>query len=162
MLYLLDANVLIDANRDYYAIDRVPQFWDWLIEKSELGSVGIIHEIAVELKSVEDDISRWLKDKGLGGKVISQISPDPTIVQDVLDNGYGHDLTSVELQQIGNDPFLISCALADPTNRCVVTVEKSSTSKKRGKRKVPDACRDNGVRAIHSFDFFRELDFRIL
>ncbi len=32
MLYLLDANVLIDADRDYYPIDRVPEFWDWILE----------------------------------------------------------------------------------------------------------------------------------
>jgi hypothetical protein len=27
MLYLLDANALIDAHRDYYRIGRVPEFW---------------------------------------------------------------------------------------------------------------------------------------
>ncbi|MCY4508918.1 MAG: DUF4411 family protein [Acidobacteria bacterium] len=32
MLYLLDANVLIDAHRDYYPLGRVPEFWDWLID----------------------------------------------------------------------------------------------------------------------------------
>ena len=32
VLYLLDANVLIDANRDYYPVARVPEFWDWLLE----------------------------------------------------------------------------------------------------------------------------------
>ena len=31
MLYLLDANVFIDANRDYYPLDRFPEFWDWLV-----------------------------------------------------------------------------------------------------------------------------------
>ena len=37
MLYLLDSNVLIDANRDYYPIERVPEFWDWLVAMGELG-----------------------------------------------------------------------------------------------------------------------------
>ena len=39
MLYLLDANVLIDANRDYYPLDRVPEFWDWLVHVGKSGSV---------------------------------------------------------------------------------------------------------------------------
>lgn len=30
MLCLLDANVLIGAHNDYYPIDRMPQFWEWL------------------------------------------------------------------------------------------------------------------------------------
>ena len=34
MLYLLDANVLIDANRDYYPISRIPEFWDWLVDRA--------------------------------------------------------------------------------------------------------------------------------
>ena len=49
MLYLLDANVLIDANRDYYPIERVPEFWDWLIEKGELGHVKVPVEIYEEI-----------------------------------------------------------------------------------------------------------------
>ena len=41
VLYLLDANVLIDANRDYYPIARVPEFWDWLLEMGRLGRIRI-------------------------------------------------------------------------------------------------------------------------
>ena len=37
VLYVLDANVFIDANRDYYPIERVPEFWDWLAEMADLG-----------------------------------------------------------------------------------------------------------------------------
>jgi len=36
VLYLLDACVLIDANRDYYPIARVPEFWEWLLEMGRL------------------------------------------------------------------------------------------------------------------------------
>ena len=34
MLYLIDANVLIRAHEDYYALDRVPQFWEWLEQQA--------------------------------------------------------------------------------------------------------------------------------
>ncbi len=39
MLYLLDANTLIDAKRDYYPIERIPEFWDWLIHQGEQDKV---------------------------------------------------------------------------------------------------------------------------
>lgn len=45
MLYLLDANVLIDANRDYYQMSRVPEFWDWLVEMGTHGLVKIPLEV---------------------------------------------------------------------------------------------------------------------
>jgi len=38
-LYLLDANVLIRAHEDYYPIDRIPQFWIWLLQKAESGAI---------------------------------------------------------------------------------------------------------------------------
>lgn len=49
MLYLLDANVLIDANRDYYPIERVPEFWDWLAAIGEQGQAKIPLEIYAEV-----------------------------------------------------------------------------------------------------------------
>ena len=49
MLYLLDANVLIDANRDYYPIERIPEFWEWLLSLSTSGQVKIPQETFEEI-----------------------------------------------------------------------------------------------------------------
>lgn len=45
MRYLLDANVLITADRDYYSVDRVPEFWEWLIHHADNGVLEIPNEI---------------------------------------------------------------------------------------------------------------------
>ncbi|GGZ45395.1 DUF4411 family protein [Asticcacaulis endophyticus] len=37
MIYLLDANVLMTAHDNYYPLDTVPQFWDWLIATGREG-----------------------------------------------------------------------------------------------------------------------------
>ena len=57
MLYLLDANVLIDANRDYYPIDRVPEFWEWLEYQGESGIVKVPLEVYEELKEGRDALA---------------------------------------------------------------------------------------------------------
>ncbi len=49
VLYLLDANVLIDANRDYYPIARIPEFWDWLLEIGRLDRIKVPQEIYEEI-----------------------------------------------------------------------------------------------------------------
>lgn len=49
MLYLLDANVLIDANRDYYPVGRVPEFWEWLVEMGSLGRIRVPQELFEEV-----------------------------------------------------------------------------------------------------------------
>ena len=45
MLYLIDANVIIDAKDRYYQIDRVPEYWQWLIHRARSGSLKIPFEI---------------------------------------------------------------------------------------------------------------------
>ena len=63
MLYLLDANVLIDANRDYDPRGRVPEFWEWLVDGASRQQVKIPLEMYEEILAGKDDnLTRWLKD----------------------------------------------------------------------------------------------------
>ena len=50
MLHLLDANILITANSQYYAIDQVPEFWGWLQSQGAAGHVKIPLEVMEEIK----------------------------------------------------------------------------------------------------------------
>lgn len=65
MIYLLDASVLITANRQYYAIDRVPEFWGWLVYMGEMGNVKIPKEIYEEFKDGKDALSIWAREDEL-------------------------------------------------------------------------------------------------
>ena len=62
MVDLLDANVLIDANRDYYPMDRVPEFWDWLAAMGQRGLVKVPQEVYEKVTQANDALSRWLKE----------------------------------------------------------------------------------------------------
>ena len=67
MLYLLDANVLIDADRDYYPIHRVPQFWEWIFDKARKDRMRVCREVLSEItlpriKGKKDDrLTDWAK-----------------------------------------------------------------------------------------------------
>lgn len=37
MVYLLDANALISAHNGWFALNRVPEFWLWLLHHAEAG-----------------------------------------------------------------------------------------------------------------------------
>ena len=59
MVYLLAANVLIDTNRNYYPISRVPEFWDWLVDRAFKQQTKIPLEMHEEiLKGNEDHLTR--------------------------------------------------------------------------------------------------------
>ena len=88
---------------------------------------------------------------------------DPNVVQQVLLNGYqsnDHLFDETDIQKIGRDVFLIACAM-NHSSRIIVTRETSASSKKRGNRKVPDACNDCGVGWTSDYELYRLLDFRL-
>ncbi|OYQ36520.1 DNA-binding protein [Niveispirillum lacus] len=158
MLYLLDANVLIRAHEDYYPIDRVPQFWDWLLKVADAGHVKMPFEIHDEIAISNGPLKDWICEAEAKKKLIldEQVSKD--LLHKVLSIGYAPDLTDSELEMVGRDPFLISYALVT-ADRVVVTKEVSKPSKQRANRKVPDVCNSVGAAWMKDFEFFRAMNF---
>jgi len=157
LLYLLDANVLIDANRDYYPISRVPEYWSWLVYCGEREQIKVPREICEDIFKVTDALSDWLMDN------MQSMILDESVQQDLLNrvtnDGYATDLTDEEMTTMGSDPFLIAYALASPERRFVVTTEASRPTRTRANRHVPDVCRDVGVSCYTPFALLRRLDF---
>ena len=164
-MHLIDANVLITAHNQYYAIDSVPQFWAWLRERGEAGEIKMPAEIFEEIKDggtdeEADALFAWISEEQNKSALLLLEEPDPTIVQHVIENGYGPDLTDDELEEIGRDPFLVAYALADAANRIVVTTEVSRPSAQRQNRKVPDVCASFGVACYNTFAMTKKLGFK--
>jgi hypothetical protein len=163
-LYLLDANVLITANRDYYSMQMVPVFWEWLLHMAECGRVKMPIETLEEVrdgggKAKKDALVTWLNRPDVYEKLVLQEDAVPEIVASVIANGYAHDLDETELEEVGRDPFLIAYAAVDRDNRVVVSIEASAPAKKRANRRVPDVCKDNGVSVCNTFTMLRDLGF---
>jgi hypothetical protein len=162
MLYLLDANVLITANSQYYPIDQVPEFWGWMHYQPESGNVKIPLEVMEEIKAGRKDgdlLLEWILQDAVYDALLFQEAVDAALVQRILATGYAPDLTDVEVEKIGRDPFLIAYALAHPADRCVITNEVSKPSTQRQHRKIPDVCRAFDVRCFGPFVLNRNLGF---
>ena len=163
MLHLLDANVPIDANRDYYPISRIPEFWSWLVYMGEQGRAKVPQEVYDKVTDTNDDLANWLKDNKDAMLLAEDV--DPQLLNLVISDGYADDLTDDEIEQLNEDPFLIAYALADIGFRCVVTTEQARPSRQRANRHIPDVCDDLGVRCLHIFrrrnipGLIDELDF---
>ncbi len=164
MLYLLDANVLIDANRDYYPIRRIPEFWEWLAYFGEQGQVKIPQEVYEKVTEADDRLAEWLKENR--DMMLLSEDVDASLVDLVIRQGYADNLTDDEIEQLNEDPFMVAYALGDIGQRCVVTTEQSRPSRQRANRHIPDVCDDFGVRCLHIFrrrhtpGLIDELDFR--
>lgn len=159
-LYLLDADVLIRAHEDYYPIDRIPQFWTWLHNQSRGGSVKMPQQIYNEIAQSSGMLGDWLRVADHRAALVLSEPTNAAHVRRVIEHGYAPDLNDIELEKLGQDPFLVAAALGG-TDRVVVTREVSRPSKQRANRKVPDVCAFFSVPVINDFALYRALDFRI-
>lgn len=157
MLYLLDASTLINAQRNWYALNRVPEFWEWILHHAEAGTVKLPPEIYAEVENGNDGLAAWMKEADHKRALRLTEDADLTKVQTVLAK-YGDDPSEADLIKIGQDPFLIASAL-DHADRYVVTAEVSKPGKQGANRKVPNVCDDCGVAWLSPVDFINELDF---
>ena len=165
MLYLLDANTLINAKNSYYPIERVPEFWNWLVHQGQLSNIKIPIEIFEEFKDTKpkdgekDELAVWAELSEVKDALLFDEEAEPDLVSRITYGGYSPNPTDDELMKMGRDPFLISYALKDSENRCVVTSEVSKPKRVGANRHIPDVCNTFGIRCINSFQLIHELDF---
>lgn len=159
MLYLVDANVLITADSQYYPLDRVPEFWDWLLHMASQGTVKMPTEMIEEIKAGDDVLAEWVSDREHLEALRLAEDVDVGLLQRVIAEGYAPDLDDTEIGRLGQDPFLISYALKDVSARRVVTTEVSKPTRQRANRHIPDVCSGFRVGWLNSFELVRILNF---
>jgi len=165
LLYLLDANTLIDAKRDYYPIDRVPEFWSWLVFQGQQEKIKIPIEVYEEFSDTKDKdgkmdtLASWADETEVKDALLFEEEAEQDLVAQITYGGYVAHPTDDELKKIGRDPFLLSYALSDKKNRCIVTTETSKPSRHGANRHIPDVCKDFGILCINNFQMIKEINF---
>lgn len=163
MIYLFDANTFIQAKNEYYPLEHIPQFWEWMVEQGEAGLIKIPFEIFDEISVFEDDLSDWIKDKDVKSALLLDEAVDPIMLQAVMETGYESNdpaFTETDVEKIGRDAFLVAYAAVD-AERVVVTKEVSRPGKQRGNRKIPNVCDDMGIAWTRDFEVYRALGFSL-
>ena len=158
MIYLLDADVLIRAHEDHYPIDRVPQFWEWIENRSIAGTIKIPFEIHDEIATSKGLLHDWVCDPMRQPHLILDEEIDQNRLQQVFVEGYQINFSDAEVEKTGRDPFLITYALGKD-DRTVVTRETSKPSRTGANQHIPDVCRKLNIPCINDFKLYRELNF---
>ncbi len=163
MIYLFDANTLIQAKNEYYPLDDIPQFWDWLVNMGENESIKVTEDIFDEITSYSDELCDWIKEDHVRSALLLSEPVDPVHVNYVMEHGYQSNdplFTETDIEKIGRDAFLVASARADD-QRVIVTKEVSKPSKVRGNRHLPDVCNEVGVKWTRDFEVYRALGFSL-
>lgn len=158
MLYLLDADVLIRADRYFYPFKRFPVFWHWLAHMGSVGRIKIPRDQYEEITNGKGQLTDWLKQPEIKKALLFNEEVGADLVNTVTLSGYG-ELDENGVEKVGRDPFLISHGFLEKANRTVVTLEVSAPSKKGANRKIPDVCNGLGVSCCDLFQLVDALDF---
>jgi len=148
MSYSLDTSGYLDAWIRHYPIDVFPTVWQRLEDAVRDRLIVASEEVVRELEKKDDDACNWMKahpqmiipfSQEIEAEVINLMKRFPRLV----DSKKGRS---------GGDPFVIAIAIVG--GHSVITGEHA-TGKLEAPR-IPDVCKELGIRCIGMLDFFRE------
>lgn len=159
-VFLLDANVFMEASRRYYAFDLAPKFWNSLVVHAGEKRIESIDRIKLELDRGKDNLATWAN-----GHFHSAFASTDDV--DVVES-YRKIMVWVGVHKqfsdsakadfaTGADGWLVAYAKAK--GRIVVTHEVLSPDAKR-RVPIPNICQEFKVTFIDTFEMLRRLGVR--
>ena len=159
--YLLDANVFIQAARQYYAFDLVPTFWEILVDLARSGRIRSIDRVRDELLRGKDDLADWVgehfSDAFASTNDEEVIQGYREIIAWVMDQDQYLEAPKNQFAD-GADGWLVAYALSK--GYTLVTHEVLNLAAK-SKLPSPNVCRAFGVEFLNVFEMLRELRIRL-
>lgn len=161
-MFIVDANVLIDAKNRYYGFDIAPGFWEWLENSHADELVCSIAAVRDELLAGDDELSGWAQANGnffrpLDAAATGQFQP---LTSWAHSQGF---LPAALAAFAGNAADYQLVAYASAHGHTLVTLEQSNLAR-RNRVMIPDACAAMGVSSIGTFEMMRrtgaKLDLR--
>jgi len=159
-MYVLDANVFIEAARRYYAFDLAPLFWESLVHHAANGRVKSIDRVRQELARGKDELAQWATEQFSDAFA-------STDEQDVIDS-YTQVMGWVQAQNQFSDAAKADfanaadgwlVAYARSKGHIVVTHELPSPDARR-KVPIPNVCGAFAVNYHDTFEMLRQLGVR--
>ena len=156
-VFLLDANVFIEAQNRYYAQDIVPAFWDWMdsVVGKEFGTVGPVRD---ELLVKDDPLGDWMRLRKDADWILGVDDEDTqqafAKIAYELDRSAQYRRPAIEKFLSGADPWLI--AKASVVGATIVTHEVLSPDAK-ARVPIPNLCTTRNVACTNTFETLRQL-----
>jgi len=159
-MFVVDANVLIEAKNRYYAFDIAPGFWTWLERAHALDLVCSIDAVRDELLAGDDELATWAEQHRRFFSPLDQRSVDQFSALTAWVNSRDY-VPSARSAFTGSDADYLLVAFAGAHGHVVVTHEQPSPEGRK-RVKIPDACAAMGVSTIDTFGMLRGTEARLV
>ena len=160
-MYILDADVFIEAASTYYAFDIAPKFWEILINLADDNQITSIDFVQTELLRGNDELATWIEeefDSAFASTDDTDVSVHyAEIMNWVNDEDQYFDYAKADFAR-GADGWIIAYAMAK--NLDVVTLERLNPVIKR-KVPIPNVCQNFGISFMDTFSMLRNLGVQL-
>jgi hypothetical protein len=153
-MYLLDANVFIQARRQYYAFDLVPAFWTWLEERHRAGRVFTIQKVADEITGAKDNLSQWMNAQPRSFRIDVEAADQPAL-QALSQWAHSGRFKQPAINDFLSKADYFLVAQAKTRGFKVVTHELPDPNAVK-RIMIPEACKAQGVDWINTFELMRQ------
>jgi hypothetical protein len=154
VVYVFDTSALVDAWSKWYSPESIPTFWDNLEELARRGDATIPDAVLLELESMDDDLYRWCHDRE--DFFCTATTEDIQLLITQISDNYPNLRRAGMPSRNFADPVVIALALH--FGATVITHEMA-TGNLNGPR-IPDVCRDIGIRVMQVHTLVRELQWQ--
>ena len=159
-MYLIDANVFIEAKNKYYNMSFCPAFWDWLLRECAGQHIFSIQGIYDELVTGNDELRTWAMNNR---HFFLPVSDEDTqrnltmVAAHVAERQLNVPMAAIAMAEFlrGADTWLIAKAIT--TGATIVTHERLDLQCKR-KFLIPNDCNHFGVRYVDTFALLQQLN----
>lgn len=160
-LYLLDANVFIEAAKGYYAFDIAPRFWEALISEASEGRVRSIDRVKEEIDRGNDELKEWANGSFREWFVSTDADDMIQGYRDVMVWAFHQNQFKPEAKAnfaTKADAWLVAYVMA---RECVVLTLEQFDPYVMRKIPIPNVCRALNVQYVDTFLLLRTLGVRL-
>jgi len=162
-IYLLDANVFMEAARRYYAFDLAPSFWQALIDHAGKGRVLSIDRVKAEIDRGGDRLRDWASSDFHQS---FRSTGEPDVIESyrqIMAWAYSQsqftDAAKAEFARADNaDAWVVAYAKA---KRCLVVTHEQFDPNVRARIPTPNVCQAFSVQYVDTFKMLRDLGVRL-
>jgi len=154
-IYVLDANVFIEAKKTYYAFDINPGFWLSLIELAKQTRVCSIDRIKKEIEDGKDELASWVAGEFAFAFAKTDGSDIQNSYSEIINWVYAQPQFSDAVKSgFANDPDGWLVAYGKSRANIIVTLEKLRPDVKR-KVPIPIICQAFNIPFVDTFEMLR-------
>jgi hypothetical protein len=163
LVYVVDANVLIQAQKGYYGFSICPGFWDCLLLQHQAGRVISIDQVRAEIED-GSELDQWVENSVPGTFFSSTQDQAVTAAYaDLVQWGQAQSqflsAAKAEFNQVA-DGWLIAFTMCR-ADHVLVTHEQFSPDIRR-KVPIPNLCRQFGVPYLDTFEMLNDPGVRLV